>query len=214
MNYQLSILVKQLALQYLTTNVEILLEQKAEILQTYVFDIALLYSSLFSIETAYGIWLDFVGYRIGIFNRPVLQQGELLFTPFGFDVPEFFNFDNAPFGDDARDNGGALDDDNFRKFLCVKARQLITDCTEKSMQEDLSLFFDTVNVFDNQNMSFTVTATTTESKDVIQAVLKAGIIYQPAGVLVEIRVNPTNLGMTFDHDPFDFKPFSSDSIYQ
>lgn len=209
MTYQLTKLVDYLATICLDTNIEVLLRKKADIVQEYLYDVIAQFNSLYSINEAYGIFLDYVGYRLGIFERPSLPANLLnkasIFglNPFGI----------LPFGDITESARLPIDDDDFRRFLKVRARSLIADCTIENMVEDYKLFFDAVDdqliLVDEGDMTLDLTIITSKSLELVQSVEEAGMFYKPAGVLLKTAYNPQEFGAIFGRDPFGVKPFYS-----
>lgn len=213
MSYNLQQLVDFLALRYRDTNVDSVLRNKAKnIFQPYIWDVISRYSELYSIDTAFGIWLDYVGYRLGIFERPALpgEEKDADGMVYGRDPYGSKGYNSSPVQPESK----ALPDDLYRKFLKVRARSLISDCTVGQIEADYKLYFDqitdSVSLADNQNMSLLLTLETLTPYDTIVALLKAGMFYKPAGVRLEINLNPNSSpSMVYGRDPYGALPYTS-----
>lgn len=195
-----------LAVQYQDTNLQNLLKGIGEIQQTYQVDVLSQYLDKFNIDTATGIWLDYIGYRIGVTGRPQISVVQT--DVFGFDDSGGATFDEAPFASENEDTVG-ISDDYFRNFLKVKAQALITDCSSESIRNSLLLFFEQIAVIDNQDMTMNVLITTSIPLNIVQSVVDAGIIIRPCGVLLNVQIIVTNVfgfdgsdNTTFDEAPF------------
>jgi hypothetical protein len=195
-------LVLNLAINFKDTDLQDLLIQILTIMQAQFLDILAQYTDKYSIDTADGVWLDYVGYRLGVFNRPSYENpGEY----FGFDDTGT-GFDQAPF-----ENLALLipiDDDYFRAFLKARAQQLITDCSLESIRNALLLFFEEVFIIDNYDMTMSVNIITAIPLLIVRAVLDAGIITKPAAVGVSGQIvfddyfGFDDTGTGFDQAPF------------
>jgi len=174
---------KWLAVQYQSTNIQKLLKEIGILQQELLGDVIVQYAEKYSIDTADGVWLDYVGYRLGVFNRPTLYSVEDDY--FGFDGAGT-GFDQASFVPGADSFG--LSDYDYRRFLKVRAQYLITDMTSASIRNALLLFFENVVVIDNGDMSMTVDIYTLQAIGIVQSVIDAGIIQKPAGVKLTTNI--------------------------
>lgn len=106
------------------------------------------------IVTAEGIWLDFIGERLGI-DRPWASQG-------GIDLRWGFEgigvgFDQRPFkGAAENDETFPLPDIVYRKILYARAISIITRGTKKDFEDAAEFFDPNVVVIDNFDMTITV----------------------------------------------------------
>ena len=107
------------------------------------------------IETAEGVYLDYIGERMGII-RPYITQS-LTDDRFGF-APGTFGFDQAPFkGGPNTDIANALSDIEFRKILRARGILLFGDGSLDTLERaSLALDEDAI-VIDNYDMTVTIT---------------------------------------------------------
>lgn len=195
-----------LAIQYQNTNVQTLMQQIGQLFDQYLVQVVVQYSTEFSLDTATGTWLDYVGYRLGVFERPALPT--VAGDYFGYDSSGGTGFDQDSFVVDTEDTI-PIDDNLFRAFLRAKAQQLITDCTPENIRNALLYVFEEVQVVDNQNMTITVYIYSSYDQDVIQALVDAGVITKPAAVRIIVELVPleyfgfdTSGGTGFDQASF------------
>ncbi|MEE9451365.1 MAG: DUF2612 domain-containing protein [Gammaproteobacteria bacterium] len=198
------------AIQYQLTNLQNLLKEISDVQQTLLIDVISQYSSRYSIDTATGTWLDYVGFRYGIFTRPVLPV-QFVLDYFGFDISSGTGFDQAAFISDETDNI-PVNDDIFRSFLKAIVPQLVTNCTLKDIRDALLIFFEEIIITDDQDMTFSVTIITDISPEVVQSVLVSGIITKPAAVGLQTVILiggyfgfDDSGGTGFDQSAFIFK---------
>ena len=184
MTIDLSTSFEWLAIEYQQTNMEPLLVDISDIQQRLQADVIAQFSEKYDIDTADGVWLDYVGFRLGIFTRPALPNDPGIY--FGFDLAGT-GFDQANFVSDSSDTL-ALDDADFRAFLKVIAQQLITDCTPENIRQSLLLFFDEVLIVDGQDMNMIVTIITSREFNIVQSVINSGIITKPAAVRIQGQI--------------------------
>ncbi len=199
-----------LAIDYKNTNLSKLLDDINAVPQSKLVDVMNQYAGYFNIDTATGVWLDYVGYRLGVQMRPSLPITNQDIA-FGFEGSDGVGFDQDPFVSDIQDSI-PLSDEYFRPFLKTRAAQLITDATEETIRNELLLFFENVNVIDNQDMTMRVTIITDIPLDIAEAVIANGIITKPAGVFLIITITSgINLGFEgstevgFDQGAFVFE---------
>lgn len=198
-------IIFSLAINYKDTDLQELLSQILSIMQAQFIDVIKQYTDKYSIDTADGVWLDYVGYRLGVFSRPSYENpGEY----FGFDDTGT-GFDQAPFENDIL--LVPINDAYFRAFLKARAQQLITDCSIDSIQQALLFFFEQVFVTDNYNMTMSVNIVTNIPVLIVQAVIDAGIIIKPAAVGINGQVvfgdffGFDDTGTGFDQGPFVYE---------
>ena len=185
---------KYLASQYKDTNVQDLVTNINKIIQQYLVDPICQYSELYSIDTATGIWLDYVGYRLGVFQRPSYEQVTTL--TFGFNGTQGDNgatFGQAPFINALKGNI-PFDDDQFRAFLKCISQQQISNSTRESFKDTLEPFFgDNIVIQDSPSgevMTIDLIIITDRTDEEQNAVFDAGIFNaQPTGVLLNIVYN-------------------------
>ena len=199
---------KWLATQYRETNVSDLISEINQVVQDKQVNVLVQFTDKFSIETATGIWLDYIGYRLNIPNRPALPVDPTEY--FGFEDSEGSGFDQEAFYNDS--DSIQIDDDDFRAFLKVRVRQLITNCTSEDIRSALLLFFDDVMITDNQDMTMTITYTTTKAFEVVKSVVENGILIKPAAVRVDQQIVFDDYfgfddsgGTGFDQAPFVYE---------
>lgn len=199
-----------LAIQYKDTNIQTLLTNIGKVGQVNLADVLNAILPQLDIYTATGVWLDFIGYKLGVPARPAtLTDPDGPF--FGFDDGGV-GFDQAPFKPESEDST-PINDDSFRPFLLARAQQLITSCTLKNVRDILLLVFEDVAVIDNYNMTMSVIIYTEKSAALVQALLDSGVVPKPAGVRLYVQVI-FNGGETFGFNGngvgFDQQPF----VYQ
>ena len=173
-----------LAIQYQQTNIQDLLQNISAIQQQYQSDIIDQYSDKFDIDTANGVWLDYVGYKLGVLNRPSTPIAE---SYFGFENSGGMGFNQEPFINSSADTI-PFTDEEFRAFLKAKAQQLITDCTPESIRDALLLFFDDVTVIDNQDMTTTIIINSSRPLAITLSAIESGIVTKPAAVRMYIQI--------------------------
>ena len=199
----LTVTAKWLAIQYQLTNVDTLLRAISAVQETNLNAVMNQYVSKLNVDTADGVWLDYLGYRLGVLNRPsVARSGDF----FGFDGTGE-NFDQAPFASESADRV-PIDDDIYRKFLKSRALQLITDGTQQDIIDALKLVFEDAIVINNYNMTMSVFIITAMSTQVVEALIADGVIIRPAGVEIIGQIVSGDLfgfdgtALGFDQAPF------------
>ena len=176
---------KWLAIEYQDTNVQDLLNEINVIAQNKLALALNEFNQVFNISTATGVWLDFIGYKLGVFERPSVPADPGLF--FGFAGSGGTGFNQANFIATSEDTI-PIGDDDYRQFLLVKAQQLIATCTTDNIRDTLLLIFDEVIVTDNQNMTMTIAISTTKGFTLVLALLAAGVITKPAAVGIDGQI--------------------------
>jgi hypothetical protein len=197
---------KWLAIQYQDTNVQVLLDGFHAVLQQYLADVINEFSEKFDIRTADGVWLDYIGYKVGVFERPAVPVTQDEY--FGFSGSPGTGFNQASFLAASEDTL-PVDDDTFREFLLVRYQQIIATCTNDNIRDILLLIFDDALVIDNQNMTMTITITTTKGFTLVQSLLQAGVVTKPAAVKLDGQIVFDNYfgfansgGTGFNQSPF------------
>jgi len=196
--------IKWLAVQYKGTNIQALEAAKGGILETEMLTVLAQLPAESNVDTASGVWLDFIGYRYGVTERPGIQTTT---QAFGFD-PIGSPFNTLPFGSTAQGTT-PMPDPEFRKLIKVKARQAVTDCSAKDIRDILLLVFENAVVSDAQNMNMFVTIDTSQLIEVVQAFVNAGVVTRPAAVGVTIViVDGPVFGFAGVGSPFNTAPFA------
>lgn len=180
---------KWLATQYKGTNIDGLTNDLSQIEQTYLIDTMNMFVPLFNIDTAYGVWLDYVGFRYGINSRPSFPD-----TVEGGDA-------TLPFSDD-----------DFRQFIKAVSLKLTsnTNASPDNTREGLLEFFDTAIVYDNFNMTMSVYVTSSKSLPIMISAFNSDIMIRASGVRYFVDIIPVSdevfgmdgNGLGFDQSPF------------
>ena len=196
---------KWLASQYRTTNLWDLLAQKGIVLDDNIIDVLTQFATQSNIETATGIWLDYIGYRLGIFNRPsvesMITEDSMIWglSPWG-EVPwGGVEQDFIPFNDDI-----------YRLFLKSRALQLISDTSIADFTNVLEAFYGSGNiaVTDNDDMSIVIQITLVSpiTLDISEsAIQKNNLVPKITGVLINYYYSGG--GMTFGLTPWGIAPW-------
>ena len=104
-----------------------------------------------NVETAEGIWLDYIGERVGL-KRPY-ASGAGTDSRFGFDDAGI-GFDQAPFqGDEEFDTTFPLPDVLYRRFIKARTVSLFTRGTVGDFSAACKFITPSVVVIDNMDMS-------------------------------------------------------------
>ena len=132
------------------------------------------------LATAEGVWLDYIGARLGL-PRPSTTQGAT--DPrFGFDSAGV-GFDQAPFaGADVNAARAPLGDTAYRGLLQARARTVLADGTETAFRQAVEEIDPTATVLDRRDMTARVV---TETPWLLQLADDLGALPRPAGVEVE-----------------------------
>ena len=131
------------------------------------------------IDQAVGVWLDYLGVRLGI-ERPATSD-PTLDTRFGFDLAGA-GFDQHPFrGDAANDAVYPLPDAIYRRFVKARAVTVLSDGTFATYVKAVRLIDPNATVVDNRDMTVTVT---TALQDLLELADGIGALPRTAGVMV------------------------------
>ena len=176
---------KWLAIQYQNTNVQSLLTNVSQVQETELVNPLSGFESKLDLSTTDGIWLDYWGYRLGIFLRPILSV--LRFPYFGFKDSGAVAFDQAAFFSVGNEEGLPMTDTEYREILKNKVQQLITDCSAENIRAILLINFEQVIVVDNQNMTVTITIQTVRPYNDVKALIDNGIVPKAAAVGYDVQ---------------------------
>ena len=132
------------------------------------------------VDTAEGVFLDYIAERIGI-KRPFVTDNAL--DPrFGFDDAGE-GFDNVPYkGEGVNDAVFPMGDAVFRKLLKARIVLLFADGSYESFRQAVHMIDPSANVQDMMNMKARVV---TNFRDQFEAADKAGALPRPAGVALD-----------------------------
>lgn len=152
---------------------------------------------MWNVDEATGIWLDFLGVRVGII-RPLVEDPTMS-RRFGFSGTQAWSFDLAPFRGVLDDQKYPLSDVIFRRF--VKARGLlITTLGEFGAFERAVQFIDPdAKVEDHRDMSVTIQ---TDNRTDVELADTIGALPRPAGVRI-IWEGGATFGFDGHGEPFD-----------
>ena len=156
-----------------------------------------------SVETAEGVWLDYIGLRVGL-RRPVTAD-PAADERFGFEGPsQSRGFDLAPFkGDVANDAVYPLNDGLFRKFIKARALLVLGDGTFATFAKAVKLIDPGASVQDKRNMTVRVV---TSIRSFLELADSNGALPRTAGVMIEYadrgRFGFDNAGVSFDQGAF------------
>ena len=153
------------------------------------------------IDTAKGVWLDYLGTRLGL-KRPATTdpaQDER----FGFDMAGK-GFDQAPFrGDSANDAVYPLPDAVYRKLLRARAILLLGDGTIQTFIKAVRAIDPGAAVQDQRNM---VVRVVTSMRSFLELADTSNALPRSAGVRIEYadrgRFGFDLAGVGFDQGPF------------
>ena len=155
------------------------------------------------IDTAEGVWLDYLGRRVGI-GRPGTRdpaQDER----FGFDQAGE-PFDQAPFrGEVANDAVYPLLDDLFRRLIRARAVLVLGDGTFQTFQKAARTIDPGATVRDQRNMTIRIV---TDQRALLQLADSSGALPRTAGVKIEYA-DRGRFGFDAAGVPFDSGPFTS-----
>ena len=155
--------------------------------------------AMLDIETAEGVWLDFLAKRVGI-DRPLITNSDDD-DRFGWRGPsQAMGFDSAPFrGELATADKYPLPDITFRKF--VKARGILdkTGGDFPTFQRACHAIDSDSQAVDNRNMTVTIK---TSLQDEFQLADTIGALPRAAGVQIIYTEFPT-FGMKGAGEGFD-----------
>ena len=154
-----------------------------------------------SIDDAQGVWLDFLGRRIGI-ERPATTD-PAQDPRWGFDMAGE-PFDSAPFkGDVANDAVFPLPDEPWRRIIRARAQVILSDGTFASTVASLHELDPSATVTDLRDMSVRVA---TSQRMLVELADDVGAVALPGGVDLVIadrgRFGFDLAGVGFDQGPF------------
>ena len=131
------------------------------------------------IDQAVGVWLDYIGVRLGI-ERPATSDASMD-TRWGFDLAGA-GFDQHPFrGDAANDAVYPLPDAIYRRFVKARAVTVLSDGTSATYVKAVRLIDPNATVADNRDMTITVT---TAFQSLLELADGIGALPRTAGVMV------------------------------
>ena len=151
-----------------------------------------------SIDTAVGVWLDYIGVRMGL-PRPATSD-PAQDVRFGFAGPtQARGFDLAPFkGDAVNDAVYPLPDAVYRKFIKSRAILVLSDGTAQTFGKAVREIDPGANVQDQRNMVIRV-VTDAVQRPFLELADLVGALPRSAGVLIEYASRGT-FGMSDDPD--------------
>ena len=137
------------------------------------------------IDSAEGVWLDYLGVRVGI-RRPT-QRDPSMDDRLGFDMAGE-PFDQAPFrGDVISDAVYPLNDEMFRRFIKARAILDLGDGTFQTFSKAVRTIDPGAAVQDQRNMTVRVV---TSLSTFLELADEVGALPRTAGVLIALRRPP------------------------
>jgi len=155
------------------------------------------------IDSAEGIWLDFIGTRLGL-SRPSTSDPSQD-DRFGFAGPaQSRGFDQAPFkGDSANDAIYPLPDELYKSFIKARAVLVLSDGTFQKFVKAVNIIDVGASVRDQRNMSIRIV---TDRQDILQLADASGALPRNAGVRL-IFAERGAFGFDAAGVPFDQGPY-------
>ena len=155
------------------------------------------------IDDAEGVWLDYIGLRLGIM-RPVTKD-PAADERFGFEGPDQSRgFDLAPFkGAEENDAVYPLNDGLYRKFIRARAILVLGDGTFQTFGKAVRAIEPAAAVQDKRNMTVRVV---TAIRSFLELADASGALPRTAGVMIEYadrgRFGFDDAGESFDQGAF------------
>ena len=155
------------------------------------------------IDTAEGVWLDYLGVRVGL--RRSATTDPSADERFGFTGPtQARGFDQSPFsGDDVNDAVFPLPDEVYRRFIRARATLVLGDGTFSTFQKAVRQVDPSARAVDNRDMSVTVY---TGEETFIRLADTSGALPRTAGVKIIYLAREAfgfdDSGVGFDLGPF------------
>lgn len=155
------------------------------------------------IDTAEGVWLDYIGARLGL-RRPATTDPQAD-ARFGFTGPaQSRGFDLAPFkGDAANDAVFPLPDAIYRRFIRARAVLVLSDGALHSFIRAVRMIDPAAAVQDRRNMKIRII---TAHADLLMLADSIGALPRNAGVQLEYLAQGA-FGYDDAGEPFDQGPF-------
>jgi len=156
-----------------------------------------------SLDTATGIWLDFIGVRLGL-RRPATSEPSAD-SRFGFKGPtQSKGFDLAPFkGVEANDDVFPLPDELYRRFIKARAVLVLGDGSFQKFVKAVKIIEPGASVVDTRKMTIKIA---TDDRETIMLADEIGAIPRSAGVLIQFvergAFGYDEAGVPFDQGPF------------
>ena len=139
------------------------------------------------IETADGVWMDWIGERLGQ-ARPPTNLADFNF--FGFEGSGGVGFSQGIFAsvNPFLSPRVPVGDEFYRCVLLIRSRFLLSDGSAPSLEHVLRTWFPDATVEDNQDMSITLDEFIEDlDPNLLQAVRNAGSVPSPSGVGVSFE---------------------------
>ena len=158
-----------------------------------------------TLAAAKGVWLDWIGDRIGL-PRP--HAGSPADDPrFGFDNAGF-GFDTVPFrGEPINDATFPLPDAAYRRLLAARLVAVRSDATLRSIERAIRLVDPGATVQDQRDMSIRVV---TEQRGLVELADASGCLPCPAGVRIDYVGHPRPVPVLYMVDRREAALFSVD----
>lgn len=172
-----------------------LVQTNIDIVQEDVGDTLTQLERMFNVDTAEGVWLDYLGIRVGIY-RPLLRVpanqsrfGWRTVSPPGSPQSPPYSFDQASFkGDIENQNRFPMSDFIFRRLVKARGILVVSRGNFESFVRAVRLIDPDAECVDNRNMTITIA---TNNQDDIEVADGAGALPRPAGVLIEYETGGT-----------------------
>ena len=153
------------------------------------------------IDHAVGVWLDFLGVRVGL-RRPTVRDSGME-ERFGFDMAGE-PFDHAPFrGEAANDAVYPLPDVIYRRFIRARATLVVGDGTFATLSKAVRQIDPAATVIDRRDMTIRVV---TSERALLELADASGALPRSGGVTLEYRdrgrFGYDQSGVGYDQGPF------------
>ena len=156
-----------------------------------------------NLDTAEGIWLDFIGARLGVRRPSISDPSQDL--RFGFDgVTQSTGFDLFPFiGDEENDAFYPMPDDLYRNILRARGIALFSDGSFQTFVRAVRTVDSTAAVRDDRDMSVRIA---TDNQEILEIADMVGALPRNAGVEINYvergKFGYDEAGVPFDQGPF------------
>ena len=156
-----------------------------------------------NIDTAEGVWLDFIGQRLGLQRPSVSDPSQDL--RFGFEGPtQSQGFDLYPFrGDEANDDFYPMPDELYRNMLKARAISLLSDGSFQTFVRAVHMIEPGASVRDTRDMSIRIA---TSNQEVLEIADSIGALPRNAGVQINYvqrgKFGYDEAGVPFDQGTF------------
>jgi len=154
------------------------------------------------VDTAEGVWLDYIGERLGMPRPFVTEVGDR----FGFSSYQQA-YDQAPYaGSQQNADTAPMADHSYRRILQARAYALTSRGSFRDLENACRAIDPDCVVFDNLDMTIRVT---TRLQGLMEIAHRVGALPLAAGVAIDFDSQGL-FGFDDSGQPFDIAPFDSD----